>query len=77
MCYIVERQNIPTLITGWDHSPRSGNNALILTDYTPDIFEKHLRNTFNVLSKKNKTNKKLLSIYLIIRYNNFVKKKGE
>lgn len=47
-----EEQNIPTLITGWDHSPRSGNNALILTDYTPDIFEKHLRNTFNVLSKK-------------------------
>ena len=44
---------IPTIITGWDHSPRSGSKALILTDYTPANFEKHLRNTFEIISKKN------------------------
>lgn len=47
-----EEQNIPTIITGWDHTPRSGNKALILTDYTPDNFEQHIRTTFEIISKK-------------------------
>ena len=33
---------IPTIISGWDHSPRAGRKSLILTDYTPEIFKKHL-----------------------------------
>lgn len=43
---------VPTIITGWDHSPRSGKNGLILKNYTPEAFEKHLRATFNVINKK-------------------------
>lgn len=43
---------IPTIISGWDHSPRAGRKSLILTDYTPENFEMHLKNTFDVLSKK-------------------------
>ena len=43
---------IPTIITGWDHSPRSGKDALILTDYTPEAFESHLHDVFKVISKK-------------------------
>ena len=43
---------IPTIISGWDHSPRAGKKSLILTDYTPENFEMHLKNTFDVLSKK-------------------------
>lgn len=46
---------IPTIISGWDHSPRAGKKSLILTNYTPENFKKHLENTFNVLKdKKNK-----------------------
>ena len=43
---------IPSIITGWDHSPRSGKTALVLTDYTPEAFERHVRQVFNLLSKK-------------------------
>lgn len=43
---------IPTIISGWDHSPRAGNKSLILTDYTPNNFEKHLEKMFEVISKK-------------------------
>src|SRR5690606_37438776 len=33
----------PTLIPNWDHSPRSGRSAYILTDSTPELFGKHAR----------------------------------
>lgn len=47
-----ENRVIPTIIPGWDHSPRSGRNGLILTDYTPDAFEVHVRTALEVVSKK-------------------------
>lgn len=43
---------IPTIIPGWDHSPRAGKNSLILTDYTPDAFREHLEDVFKILEKK-------------------------
>lgn len=43
---------IPTIIPGWDHSPRGGRSSLILTDYTPQVFKKHLEQVFSLLSKK-------------------------
>jgi len=46
---------IPTIITGWDHSPRSGKKGLILTDYTPEAFKDHLDNVFAYIT--NKSNK--------------------
>ena len=46
---------IPTIIAGWDHSPRSGKKGLILTHYTPSIFKKHVEQVFKLVSqKKNK-----------------------
>lgn len=33
---------IPCLMPNWDHSPRSGKKALILTSSTPDKFRKHI-----------------------------------
>jgi hypothetical protein len=32
----------PSIIAGWDHSPRSSNEALVLTDFTPVEFGKHV-----------------------------------
>lgn len=43
---------IPTIIAGWDHSPRSGKKALILSDYTPEAFRKHVDIVFSCVSKK-------------------------
>jgi hypothetical protein len=45
----------PTIITGWDNSPRCGINGLILTDYTPDHFRMHVKQSFPFVEKtKNK-----------------------
>jgi len=45
----------PTIITGWDNSPRCGINGLILTDYTPDQFRIHVKQVFPFVEKtKNK-----------------------
>lgn len=43
---------IPTIIPGWDHSPRNGKKSLILTDYTPKTFENHLHDVFRIISQK-------------------------
>jgi hypothetical protein len=32
---------IPTIVTGWDHTPRSRNAGLVLTGYTPELFKKY------------------------------------
>lgn len=46
----------PTIISGWDHSPRTGNKGLIMTDYTPDKFGKHVSEIFELLKSKNEKN---------------------
>lgn len=42
----------PTLIPNWDHSPRSGRSGHILKDATPDLFYKHVRETFRTVEGK-------------------------
>lgn len=36
-----ESNIIPTIIPNWDHSPRSGNKALVLTNSDPEFFKTH------------------------------------
>ena len=43
---------IPTIIAGWDHSPRTSGKGLILTGYTPKTFESHVKTALKVVSKK-------------------------
>lgn len=43
---------IPTLIPNWDHSPRSGNEALIFHGSTPRLFEKHLEQVLETIKHK-------------------------
>jgi hypothetical protein len=51
------KENVyPTIISGWDHSPRSGKEALVLTDYTPEAFKKHVHDTFNIVKDKSVEN---------------------
>lgn len=44
-------ESYPTIITGWDNSPRSGMNGLILTDFTPEVFRVHLKQAFSFTEK--------------------------
>ena len=46
---------IPTLFPNWDHSPRSGNSAIILDKSTPQLFQQQCVDMFS--SIKNKKNK--------------------
>jgi lipopolysaccharide biosynthesis protein len=44
---------IPTIVPNWDHSPRSGSKALIYHNSTPEYFEEHLSNVFQLVKSKN------------------------
>lgn len=33
----------PTVITGWDNTPRCGKDGYVLTGYSPELFRKHLK----------------------------------
>lgn len=44
-----------TIISGWDHTPRSGKDGLVMTKFTPNIFSKHVKNVINI-SKSKKRN---------------------
>lgn len=43
---------IPTIIPNWDHSPRSGKNAWILHNSTPELFEKNIKDAIECLNEK-------------------------
>lgn len=47
----------PTLIPNWDHTPRSGRGGWVLKNCTPDLFEKHIRNTLDKIGQKEESSK--------------------
>lgn len=42
----------PTILSGWDNSPRSGKKGLILTNYSPLNFAKHVYDVLNITRNK-------------------------
>ena len=42
----------PTIISGWDHSPRTGREGLIMHDYTPEVFKKHVQQILGLTKDK-------------------------
>lgn len=47
------RENIfPSVIPNWDHSPRSGYNAIVLKNSTPSLFAKHLERAITLVKHK-------------------------
>lgn len=53
-----EKENIyPSIIPGWDHSPRSGKEGLILTDSNPEKFEKHVKEAIEIVKNKSDEHK--------------------
>jgi len=48
-----EKVNIfPTIIPGWDHSPRSGKEGLVYHNSTPELFENHINQVLNRIINK-------------------------
>ena len=43
---------IPTILTGWDHTPRGGKIGYVYTGYNPQVLEKQLEKTLDTISKK-------------------------
>lgn len=46
----------PTIITGWDHTPRSVRKGFCLTHYTPKLFSKYVNSLFNAVKDTQKVN---------------------
>lgn len=42
----------PSIIPGWDHTARSGREGLVLTDSTPEYFEKHVKEVVDLVENK-------------------------
>lgn len=52
------KENVfPSLIPGWDHTPRSGKEGLVMTGASPEYFEKHLKQTLNLIENKQNEHK--------------------
>jgi len=47
---------IPTIISGWDNTPRHAN-GIVLSNYTPSKFEKHVNDVFSIVKQKNVQNR--------------------
>lgn len=42
----------PTIIPGWDHTPRSGKEGLVYHKSTPELFGKHIRSVLDRINNK-------------------------
>lgn len=47
----------PSIIPGWDHTPRSGKEGLVITNSTPENFEKHVSHVLDIIKDKPKEHK--------------------
>ena len=47
----------PTILSGYDRSPRSGKNAQIYCNYTPDSFESHVNSAIDAVKDKDDEHK--------------------
>lgn len=50
----------PTVFPNWDNSPRSGRNALIVTDSNPELFKAHMKKGIEMVSNKDYENRIIL-----------------
>ena len=47
----------PSIMPGWDRSPRSGKKALIHTNATPEVFKQHVRDALKCIEHKSDEHK--------------------
>lgn len=55
------RENVfPSIIPGWDHTPRSGRKGVVMTGSTPELFGKHVHKALSLLQHKQPEHKILI-----------------
>jgi hypothetical protein len=42
----------PSIVSGWDHTPRSHKEGLVLTDFTPENFDTHVQDVLKIVENK-------------------------
>lgn len=47
----------PTIISGWDRTPRSGKTSIVWHNFTPDLFKKHVKETIKLVENKKPENR--------------------
>jgi hypothetical protein len=47
----------PSIIPGWDHTPRSGKDGLVITDSSPELFLLHVSKAVKLVENKMEDNK--------------------
>ena len=52
---------IPTILPNWDHTPRSGNGGVVLTNSTPRLFGEVVKKAVSIVNEK-RQDKKLIFI---------------
>jgi hypothetical protein len=57
-----DKEVIPIIVPGWDHSPRSGNSGIVITNATPKLFAKQVRMACSYLKSKEEDKKILLLV---------------
>lgn len=57
-----EKEIIPIIVPGWDHSPRSGNAGIVFTNSTPKLFAQQVRKACSYLKSKKEENKILFLV---------------
>lgn len=45
-----DKKFIPTILTGWDSTPRHKKRGVLMTDFNEHTFEKHVNHIFNISS---------------------------
>jgi hypothetical protein len=51
----------PSIVPGWDHTPRSGKEGLVMFDSSPELFGSHVEEVLEIVKNKEK-NKNLIFI---------------
>ncbi|MDU1904882.1 MAG: glycoside hydrolase family 99-like domain-containing protein [Dysgonomonas sp.] len=52
------RENVfPSIISGWDHTPRSGKEGVVMQNMTPELFGEHVKKVMSVISQKQHKNR--------------------
>lgn len=58
--YDVRENVFPSIIPGWDHTPRSGRRGVVMTGSTPELFGHHVHEALSLLQNKQPEHKILI-----------------
>ena len=58
----IDKNIIPIIVPNWDHSPRSGNSGIVITNSTPKHFAEQVRKACSIIKSKEEDQKLLFLV---------------